>query len=251
MSWQLQRFFFLSLYTHESLKYTNTIFLLASTSSSSCCSVVQLESIGNWTRFFFLSIYTRESLKNTNTFFLPASTSSSSCNAVQLHSIELTITKIFFSLSIYTWIIKIQKYIYFTSQHKQQQCRTATFSWVNSCKDFFFSLSIHTWHMSPSTSPSLFSSLSPLFSLSLPVVTKPLFWLSLSTTLRIALAVSLSTYYSLFFSSYTHLSLSLSKKISFSHYKFTIVNKYYIFFFIFSWLQIWRFETWNLLQNLD
>ena len=147
--------------------------------------------------------------------------------------------RFFFSLSIHMWIIKIHKYIFFTSRHKQQQqlqCRTAKFSWVHNCKDFFFSLYTHVTRVSLNVSFSTFFIFSTFLS-PLPVVTEPLLWLSFSTTLRIALAVFLSMYCSLFLSSYAHLSLSLSKKISFSHYKSIIVNKYYIFF-IFSWRQI-------------
>ena len=125
--------------------------------------------------FFFLSLYTRESLKYTNTFFFPVSTRNNSCySAAQLHSVELTIA------------------------------------------NFVFSLYIHTWHMSPLTSLSLFSSLSPLFSPPLPVVTKTLLWLSLSTTLHIALAVSLSTYCYLWLS--LRISLSSSLHTHTSHF---------------------------------
>ena len=175
---------------------------------------------------------------------------------------QLGIEQDFFSLSIHTWIIKIHKYILFF----QPAQAAAAVAVPHSCIQLswqlqrFFFLSLYTRDTClPQHFLSLFSSLSPLFS-HLPVVTEPLLWLSLSTTLRIALVDSLSTYcslwlylyvfFSFFLSSYAHLSLSLSKKISFSHYKSTIVNKYYIFF-IFSWLQIWGFESWNLLQNLD
>ena len=162
----------------------------------------------------------------------------------------------FFSLSIHTWIIKILKYFFFPSQHKQQQqLQCAQLHSVElTIAKIFFSLSIHMQHMSPSTFLSLFSSLSSLFS-HLSVVTEPLLWLSLSTTLRITLADSLSTYcslwlylyvfFSLFLSSYAHLSLFLSKNISFSHYKSTIINKYYIFFYFFlaSDLRIWVLKS--------
>ena len=110
----------------------------------------------------------------------------------------------------------------------------------------------------PSTSLSLlFFNFSTFLWFSLKWSSKSL---SLSTLLHITYCscclslsvyrIALFMYFSLFLSSYAHLSLSLSKKIFFSHYKSTIVNKYYIFF-IFSWLQIWGFESWNLLQNLD
>ncbi len=131
--------------------------------------------------------------------------------------------------------------------------------------NIFFSLSIHASHTcgcGPSphvyhsftlTPQRLFlslflslSSISPCISLPLPVVQ----WMSCSLWLSLSLRIALSTYFSLFLSSYAHLSLSLSKKISFSHYKSTIVNKYYIFL-IFFWLQIWGFESLDLLQKLD
>ena len=139
-------------------------------------------------------------------------------------------------------------------------------------KDFFFSLYTHVTRVSLNVFFSIFFTFSTFLSLltgghwtfalivSLYDSTYCSRYLSLSTYCYISnslslyvllsLSLSLSTYFSLFLSSYAHLSLSLSKKISFSHYKSTIVNKYYIFF-IFSWLQIWGFEFWNLLQNLD
>ena len=111
--------------------------------------------------------------------------------------------KIFFSLFIHTWIIKIHKNIVFPSRHKQQQqqlhCCTAAFTWVDNWKDFFFSLYTHVTCVSFNVSFSIFFTFSTF--LSPPT----------SGHWTFALIVSLydSTYCSRYLSLYVLLSFSL------------------------------------------
>ena len=140
-------------------------------------------------------------------------------------------------------VIKIYNYIFFPTRQQPHNCTR------------FFSLSIHTWHIStltpnPSTSLSLSLCLTVFnFSMYLsPTTSGPvnvLLSLTLSLYVLLSLTLSLSTYFSLFLSSYARFSLSISKKISFSHYKSTIVNKYY-FFFLFSFFLASNLRIWVL-----
>ena len=136
---------------------------------------------------------------------------------------QLGIEQDFFSLSIHTWIIKIHKYIFFSSQHKQQQqlqCRTAAFSWVDNCKDFFFSLYTHATRVSLNVFFLYFLhflhfSLTYQWSLNLcsDCLSLRLYvLLSLTLSLRIALSDSISMYFSLSSSLHTHTSHFLSLK---------------------------------------
>ena len=146
------------------------------------------------------------SVKYTNKFFFPASTIVAAA-AVPLSWSQLGIGQDFFSLSIHTWIIKIHKYIFFTSQHKQQlQGHTSTFNWVDNCKDFFFSLYTHVTRVSLNVSFSIFFTFSTFLS---PLTSGPLNFCSHCLSLRIALVVSLSSYCSLWLSLYVFLSLPL------------------------------------------
>ena len=104
---------------------------------------------------------------------------------------------------------------------------------------FFFSLYTHVTRVFLNVSFSIFFTFSTF--LSPPTSGHWTFTLivSLYDFTYCSRYLSLSTYCFLFLSSYAQLSLSLSKKISFSHYKSTIVNNYYIFFYFFLTSNLW------------
>ena len=108
----------------------------------------------------------------------------------------------------------ISPFFYPASTSNNSSRSAAQLDSIDNCTRFF-SLSIHTWHVSPSTSLSLLSLISPLFSLPLPVVIELLLSLSHSTycsrclflyvlldslSLRISLSSSLHTHTSHFLS---------------------------------------------------
>jgi hypothetical protein len=115
----------------------------------------------------------------------------------------------------------------YTSSSRQQSNQ---FNYIR----FFFSLSIiYTTRDTQDFFFSLYTARDTQLSLSLNVSLFFLQFLHFSLSLKWS-----SEFWLLFsFSLYVLLSQSLSLSTYFSHYKFTIVNKYFIFF-IFSWLQI-------------